>query len=202
MQAFLDRLRENWVNLSEREQRLALAMGGMFGAMLLGLPLYLMASGNWDLEDQNATLRATLDHLEEQRVPLMQAAEERRAAAERYGHKTPPLGSFLEQEAKKQGLTLREVTDQPEKAQGRYLKRNVRAAMPGVGLTPVINLLSSIMSSPHPVAIDQIQMEHFQPGDLYNVKIGVLTYDKQAGDASGDKPKTASKSGSSAKESN
>jgi hypothetical protein len=200
MQALFERLRESWTNLSDREQRLALLMGVMLGSMLLGLPLYLMASGNWELEDQNTALRATLESLEEERVPLMQAAEERRAANQRYSNKTPALGSFLEAEAKKQGLTLREVTDQPEKSQGRYLKRNVRAAMPGVGLTPVVNLLSSIVSSPHPVAIDHIQMEHFQPGDVYNVKIGVLTYDKQAGESGTDKAKAPAKSSAGAQE--
>lgn len=200
MQALLERLRQSWSGLNEREQRLVLVMAAMFGALLLGLPLYLMASGNWELEDHNASLRATLARLEQQRGPLMQAAEERRAANQRYGNKTPPLGSFLEHESKKQGLTLREVTDQPDKAQGRYLKRSVRASMPGVGLTPVINLLSSIVGSPHPVAIDHVQIEHYQPGDTYNVKVGVLTYDKQGTDAAGDKAKGTGKSASSAKE--
>jgi hypothetical protein len=38
--------------------------------------------------------------------------------------------------------------------------------------------MSSIVQSGHPVAIQEIQLDHYQPGDSYNVKLGILTYDK------------------------
>jgi hypothetical protein len=78
---------------------------------------------------------------------------------------------------------LQEVTDQPEKTVGRFLRRSVTVSLPQVGLTAVINLLSSIVESGHPVAIDQIQIDHYQPGDQYGVKLGILTFDKLAAPA-------------------
>jgi type II secretory pathway component PulM len=173
-----ERLRTTWENLNDRERRMLTILGVTIGALLLVFPPVLLVLDNTELEEQNAELRSVVEQLDAQRAKLARIAAERRAAEQRYLNKTPPLGSFLESEAKKQGLTLQEVTDQPEKTVGRYLRRSVTVALPQVALTPLINLLSSIVESGHPVAIDQLQIDHYQPGDQFNVKLGVLTFDK------------------------
>jgi hypothetical protein len=68
-------------------------------------------------------------------------------------------------------------------------------SLPQTGLTPVIQLMSSIVTSGHPVAIQEIQLDHYQPGDSYNVKLGILTYDKLAN--ADDKDKDQAKAGGS-----
>jgi len=173
-----ERLRTTWENLNDRERRMLSILGIAVGALLLIFPPVLLILDNAELESQNTELRNVVDQLDAQRAKLARIAQERHAADQRYLKKTPPLGSFLESEAKKQGLTLQEVTDQPEKTVGRYLRRSVTVALPQVALTPLINLLSSIVESGHPVAIDQLQIDHYQPGDQFNVKLGVLTFDK------------------------
>ena len=173
-----ERLRASWENLNDRERRMLTILGVVLGAVLLLLPPVLLIMDNADLEAQNAELRSVVEQLDTQHVRLSRIAQERHAAEQKYLNKTPPLGSFLESEAKKQGLNLQEVTDQPEKTVGRYLRRSVTVALPQVALTPLINLLSSIVESGHPVAIDQLQIDHYQPGDQFNVKLGVLTFDK------------------------
>jgi type II secretory pathway component PulM len=173
-----ERLRTTWENLNDRERRMLTILGIAIAAVLLVFPPVLLVLDNADLEEQNAELRSVVEQLDAQRTKLARIAAERRTAEQRYLNKTPPLGSFLESEAKKQGLTLQEVTDQPEKTVGRYLRRSVTVALPQVALTPLINLLSSIVESGHPVAIDQLQIDHYQPGDQFNVKLGVLTFDK------------------------
>jgi hypothetical protein len=156
--------------------------------LLLLLPPIMLSLGNGELQTQNDELRSVLDQLALKRGTLMQLAQDRKNAEQRYLNKTPPLGSFLESEAKKQGLTLQEVTDQPEKTVGRYQRRSVTVSLPQTGLTPVIKLMSSIVESGHPVAIQEIQLDHYQPGDQYSVKLGILTYDKlQASGAAADK---------------
>lgn len=184
MKAFLDRLRQSFDNLSEREQKLLLAMGVVVALLVLGAPLLLMHTRNLDLEEQNDALRATLQQIEIKGPRMAQLAEERRRAKAKYLNKTPALGSFLESEAAKQNLKVKEFTDQPQKTVNGYLRRNVRISLPGVELTPTVNLLSGIVQSNYPVAIEQIQVEHFQTGDKFNVKLGVLTYDKRATTAS------------------
>lgn len=178
MNNIFDRMRASWDNLNDRERRMLSLLGGVALALLLLLPPVLLSMGNSDLQAQNDELRSVLDQLAIQRGRLMQLAEDRKKAEQRYKNKTPPLGSFMESEAKKQGLTLQEVTDQPEKTVGKYLRRSVTVSLPQTGLTPVINLMSSIVESGHPVAIQEIQLDHYQPGDQYSVKLGILTYDK------------------------
>lgn len=179
MNNYLDRLRTSWENLNERERRMLSLLGGVVLVLLLLLPPIMLSLGNGELQTQNDELRTVLDQLALQRGRLMQLAQDRKNAEQRYLNKTPPLGSFLESEAKKQGLTLQEVTDQPEKTVGRYQRRSVTVSLPQTGLTPVIKLMSSIVESGHPVAIQEIQLDHYQPGDQYSVKLGILTYDKQ-----------------------
>ena len=182
----LDRLRSAWENLNDRERRMLLLLGAVAMGLLLLTPPLMLGLGNSELEAQNQELRSVLEQLSIQHRRLAQLSEDRKKAEQRYSNKTPPLGSFMESEAKKQGLTLQEVTDQPEKTVGRYLRRSVTVSLPQVGLTPVISLLSGIVESGHPVAIEEIQVDHFQPGDQYSVKLGILTYDKLAAAVSGE----------------
>ncbi len=193
--AFLDRMRQSWEDLNDRERRMLSIMALALAAVALLAPPVWLTMRNTDIEAENAELRGVLERLASQRTKLMRLADERQAADKLYLNKTPSLGSFLEAQAKKQGVTLQEVTDQPEKDQGHYLRRSVTVSLPQVGLTPVINLLSSIVESGHPVAVDHIQIDHFQPGDQYNVKLGILTYDKQA--VASSNTKKSGKSGSS-----
>jgi type II secretory pathway component PulM len=184
--SLLDRLRSTWENLNDRERRMLLLLTGVAITLLLLVPPIMLTLSNNELETQNAELRSVLEQLSIQHVRLAQLIEDRKNADARYRNKTPPLGSFMESEAKKQGLTLQEVTDQPEKTVGKYLRRSVSVSLPQVGLTPVISLLSSIVESGHPVAIEQIQIDHFQPGDQYNVRLGILTYDRLSTAPSGE----------------
>jgi type II secretory pathway component PulM len=185
MNSLFDRLRSSWDNLNDRERRMALLLGGVLLALLLLLPPVMLSLSNSELEAQNDELRSVLEQLSIQHAKLAQLAQDRKNADQRYRNKTPPLGSFMESEAKKQGLTLQEVTDQPEKTVGKYLRRSITVSLPQIGLTPVVMLLSSIVESGHPIAIEQIQIDHYQPGDQYGVKLGILTYDKLGQSADG-----------------
>ncbi|MBN1653202.1 MAG: type II secretion system protein M [Deltaproteobacteria bacterium] len=175
----LNRLRFTWDNYTDREKRVLLALGAVLLVFLFTLPLFLMIRANSALADSNQEILTLLETLGLQRERLIQAGNEKRLAERRYEQQTPPLGGFLETLAREQGLTITEVTDQPEKAMGQYLRRNVQISMPNVELSPVINLLSAIESSRYPVAIDQLQIDHYRPGNSYNVKLGVITYDKE-----------------------
>lgn len=179
MNDLLERLRQGFDNMSDREQRLTVIMGVIFAAMLTAVPLYLMSTANSDLEDENAEMRALIGRLSLERAKLQRLAQAHEGAMARYDNPAPALGSFVEGKARQQGISIREVTEEPQKTVGTYHRRNVRVTMPSVGLAEVINLLNEIVTSPHPVAIEQLNFEHHKPGDAYNVKVGVLTYDKK-----------------------
>lgn len=181
MNDLIERVKQAFLNLNERERILVAALGVILAVGILGLPLMLMHNGNTELEAENQELRDVLSRIADKAPEYAQYAEAKAQAARLYANKTPPLGSFLEAEARKHGLTVKEVNDQPEKTVGTYQRRSVSASFPGVGLSPALQLMSGIVSAPHPVAIEMVQLEHYQSGDKYNIKIGVLTFDKKKG---------------------
>lgn len=191
MSELIDRLRGIWDGLNEREKGMVTVLGVIAAACLLALPLFLTARKNAEIADDNVQLRAALELIGGRRAQLVQLAEARKAASQRYARHTPPLGTFLEGKAKEQKLTIREITDQPEKVSGNYKRRSVRASISDVGLTGLVELLDGIVRSEYPVAVDQVQIEHYQPGDSYRFKLGVLTFDRKEGKAAGAKSTSA-----------
>lgn len=176
----MDRLRAYADGLNERERKLLGALGVVFALIVVLLPIYLVTSSISEIEEENRQISQVLRDIGRARGTLAQRQAEREAARARYQQAAPPLGSFLEARATEQELSLREVTDQPEKVVGDFRRRNVRATLPSVGLRKVIKLLTSIENSRFPVAVERIQIEHFRSGeDSYNVQIGVIAYDAE-----------------------
>lgn len=197
MKDVLDRFRGSWDALNERERRLFGVLGAAFLAAVITLPLFLTMQQNAEIEEHNTQLRSVLELIAKERPKLQQLTEARRSSSARYANKTPPLGSYLEGEASKHGLTIREVTDQPEKSTGNYRRRSATASIAEVDLTNLMNLLSGIVSSNYPVAIEHVQIEHYQPGDKYRFSLGVVTFDKktEASQPSADAKKPAAAEG-------
>jgi len=190
MNSLMESLRRSWDGLNVRERKLV----GMMGLTLVGLVIfgifYMSQSAVNDVEEENVQLEAALADIGRARARLEERAAERETAERRYATKAPALGSFVEATARENELTLREVTDQPEEVSGRYTRRSVNVQLPNVNLRPIVDLMASIENSPFPVAIEQIEVEHFQAGDQYNVKLGVVAYDR-SGPASGGPTKNA-----------
>jgi hypothetical protein len=191
MDALLDRFRTFWDGLHDRERRMLAGLGIVLGVIVLLLPLVIITTQNQSLSDESDELREALASIEENRAALALQEDARKTAETRYRNITPPLGSFIESEASKYQLALFEVTEQPEKTEGSYHRRAIRAGINEVDLTGAINLLNGIVTSAHPVAIDHIQIEHPQSGDNYRLKLGVLTFDRKAAKAAAAKPAAA-----------
>lgn len=181
MSSLMESLRRSWQGLNERERRLVALMGlTLVGLVVFGI-FYLSQSAVSEVEAENDQLETALADIGRARTRLQERAAERETAERRYATKAPALGSFVEATARDNQLTLREVVDQPEEVSGRYKRRAVNVQLPNVNLRPIIDLMAAIENSPSAVAIEQIQIEHFQAGDQYNVKLGVAAYDRTAG---------------------
>lgn len=180
MSSLMESLRRSWQGLNERERRLVALMGlTLVGLVVFGI-FYLSQSAVSEVEAENDQLETALADIGRARTRLQERAAERETAERRYATKAPALGSFVEATARDNQLTLREVTDQPEEVSGRYKRRAVNVQLPNVNLRPIIDLMAAIENSPSAVAIELIQIEHFQAGDQYNVKLGVAAYDRTA----------------------
>jgi hypothetical protein len=185
--SILDSLRSAFDNLNDRERKLVIALGGVVGALLLFLPIFLSATAIAEVEDENADIRAVLRSIANNRTEIAEMQAQREAAERRYDNPAPPLGSFLEAKAQEAGYDRPlEVTDQPERVANGYTRRHVRADLPGVDLRTVVNMLTEIENSPYPVAVELVQIEHFQAGDRYNVEVGVIAFDRNTRGRSSD----------------
>ena len=180
MSSLMESLRRSWQGLNERERRLMSLMGLTFAGLVVFGIFYLSQSAISEVEADNDQLATALADIGRARTRLQERAAERDAAERRYATRAPALGSFVEASARENQLTLREVVDQPEEVTGRYTRRAVNVQLPNVNLRPIVDLMASIENSTYPVAIEQIQVEHFQAGDQYNVKLGVVAYDRAA----------------------
>jgi len=186
-----DGARRAYENLNERERQLVTALGGVLAVLIVGVPFYLLTTSVSNLEDENQEVRVVLRELGRARGRLEGREAAREAAARRYHTPAPPLGSFLEAKAGLQELTLREVTDQPEKVIGDFRRRELRATLPNVGLRAVVRMLTDIENSPFPVAVNRLQFEHFRSGDQYNVKVGLIAYQTEGATAAASDPTRA-----------
>lgn len=172
-------MRAAFENLNERERKLVVALGIVVVLLVVFLPIYLLTSSVSDVEEENEQIRQALRDISQQGGQLAEWEAEREAAERRYESPAPPLGSFLEAKAREAGYDRPlEVTDQPEKVEGGFTRRNTRASLPGVGLRTAIDMMTAVENSPYPVAIERLHIEHYQAGDRYNVQLGVIALDK------------------------
>ncbi len=173
-----DRIQGALSGLNDRERKLLLLLGGIFVTFVVFLPAWFLVSAMGDMEEENSEIAELLTDIADARPQLAEREAERQASLARYRTAAPPLGSFIEAEAREQELSLREVTEQPEQELGEFRRRNTRATMPNVGLRPVVKMLTSIVNSRYPVALERLQVEHFRSGDTYNVQLGVVAYER------------------------
>jgi len=185
-----DSVRASFESLTDRERKLVTMLGGVLGAVLIFLPVWLTMSSMAELEAENSAIREVLRDLGRSHAELAQREVERHAAQERYNTPAPPLGSFLEEKARAVGYERPlEVTDQPEKVAAGFRRRHVTAKLTRVPLGSTLRMLTAVANSPYPVAISELQIEHFQAGeDTYNIEVGVIAFERErpAGDSAAD----------------
>lgn len=174
----IERLQETFSNFNDNERRLLGFLGVVILIMLVGLPVFFFQASMSDLEAENEAMRDVLSDINEARPELAIREAEREAAAARYRNEPPPLGSFLEERAREEDLTINQVTDQPVRNVGDFERRNTRVTIPNVQLRPAIKLLTSIVNSQYPVAIERLEIELRQRGEdnQVNVEVGVVAF--------------------------
>jgi hypothetical protein len=185
-----ERFRQIWAGFTERERRLVGLLGLVFAAVLLFLVFYIPSSAIAALQADNEEIAGVLEEIAAAEDRLAARAAEAEAAERRYDVRAPALGSFVEARATEHGVTVQQVTNQPEVEEGRFRRRHVRATLPNAGLRSAMHLLTELESSEYPIALERIHVEHFSAGnDQFNVEIGVITFDRTGSSgASGERP--------------
>lgn len=183
----LDGVRRFYENLNDRERRLVLLLGGVVLLAVVGVPLFLLLRTNASLSSENQELRDALADLssESDRIGELQASRARAEA--RYDTRAPALGGFLEEHAHRAGYDRPlQVTNEPNDDGELFVRRHVRAELPGVGLKTAIDMITAVENSRYPLAVESLRIEHFGAGDRYNVQLGVITFDRKEAAAAED----------------
>jgi hypothetical protein len=174
-----DRLQKTWVGFTDRERRLVGALGGVMIFLILFLLYYVPTSAIAQLEEENEGIATVLADIDRAEARLALRAAEAEAAERRYDVRAPALGSFVEASARENGVTVQQVTSQPEVEEGRFRRRHVRATMPNVSLRNAMHVLAELEDSAYPIGLERIHVEHFSHGnDQFNFEIGVITFDR------------------------
>lgn len=174
-----DRLQQIWLGFNERERRLVGVLGAVVVLLIVFLIFYIPSSAIAALEEDNEEIASVLEEIERASERLAQREAEAEAAERRYDVRAPALGSFVEARAGENGVTVQQVTNQPEVEEGRFRRRHVRATLPNVSLRNAMHLLSELESSEYPIGLERIHVEHFTRGnDQFNFDVGVVTFDR------------------------
>ena len=176
-----DSIRESWEKLSDRERRLLSIGGGVFLAMIVFVALWTTNSALAEVEEERDALRRVLTNIEVAGDMLEKRMAERKAAEARFAVKLPALAAFVESKAREQSLEVRQVVEEPQKDVNGYRRYSVRLSFSGVSLRPVVRLLASIAEEQAAIAVDRIQIQHYQPGDSYKFDLGIVGYEAPKG---------------------
>lgn len=180
--AALEGARASFDNLSERERRLVTIMGGLGFALVFFLPLFLVWSSMMELESDNERIREVLSQVRNSGPAIAERMAARAETESLFTNSAPPLGTFLESKAREAGYASPlQMTEEPDRVEGGFRRAHTRASFTAVGLAPLLRMLASIKNSPYPMAVERIQVEHFQAGDKYNAEVGIFAFAKEGG---------------------
>jgi type II secretory pathway component PulM len=177
---FLDALRESWEKLSDRERRLLGISGGVFVLMVVFVAVWTTSSAVAEVEKERDDIRKVLTDIEIAGDMLEKRMAERKAVEARFQTKMPQLAAFVEGKARAEGLEVRQVLEEPVKDVNGYKRHGARVSFQGVSLRPVMRLLAAIADEPAPIAVGNVDIQHYQSGDTYKVEIGVVGFEPPA----------------------
>jgi len=177
-------LEATWAGFNDREKKLVGLMTTVFATCVVVVPMYMLNRAVASLETENDAIIAVIDEIHDAAPRLAEREAAARSAEARYNVQAPALASLVEAQSRDLTVTFNAVTNQPEVQQGNFRRRHVRASFPATGLRAVVKLMNSLESSPYPIGLERIHFDHFAPGeDRYNVELGVITYDREGGEA-------------------
>ncbi len=177
-------LEATWAGFNDREKKLVGLMMTVFAICVVVVPMYMLNRAIASLETENEAIITVIDEIRDAAPRLAAREAAARSAEARYNVQAPALASLVEAQSRDYTVTFNAVTNQPEVQQGNFRRRHVRASFPATGLRAVVKLMNSLESSPYPIGLERIHFDHFAPGeDRYNVELGVITYDREGGEA-------------------
>jgi hypothetical protein len=176
----LDRLRDRFERLSQRERTMVSALGVTFVVLLTLIVGFLITDGLSSLEGRNAAMRQALKDLDTHRDSYLRARSKSAQMETRLGHGDMKLGTYVEQAAKEVGVDVPETNDRaPAPAGKQWVERAVDLRLQHVKLDQLANFMKKIETGPNLVVVTalNIRTRDDKHQDL-DVEMTVSTYER------------------------
>lgn len=167
--------------LDERERKLLMALGGVAGVLLLLVAPIAIVSAVSTQRAENDDFKSVLAAIDDARSTINERKARQDAVLAKYADPTPPLAGFIEQAAKGQSLSAADTQDKPETPHGKhYTERHTVIKMHKIGMLSFVNMLQTIETSGHPVAVTRLSIKpRSGEPDQYDIEVGVSAYDRK-----------------------
>ncbi len=187
--------------LDPRERRLLTSFGVAVSVVVVVAVLFFSVKAVAAGQSENEILRKTIDDLVEAQPALQKSDAQRNSILARYGRAAPPLGAFLDNQARQNGIEIPESQDRPVVPHGkRFDERSTRIQMRKVGMASLARFMESVAKSQFPIVFSRVDIrKRLSESDSYDVEIIASAYDrKETPKAEGSHNAAASASPSSA----
>ncbi|EYF02915.1 type II secretion system protein GspM [Chondromyces apiculatus] len=174
-------LRERLDKLEPREKRLLTILSVFMGALLLlALPLGLLRMVS-SQRSENQEVRDLIASVYEADARLAERKSQKDALLARYAKPAPALAGYLEETAKKQGLSASESQERPDVPHGkRYTEKVTVVKMNKIGMLPLAKMLEQIETSGYPLSVSKLNLKpRAGEPDSYQVELGVSAFERK-----------------------
>ena len=167
--------------LDPRERRLLTGLVSVMGVLVLVVGLFLSQRAVMNGRSENTSLRQAIDALVEAQPALLKSDAQRQYILARYGHAAPPLGAYLDNQARQNGIEVPESQDRPVVPHGkRFDERSTRIQLRKVGLANLARFMESVERSQYPIVFSRLDIrKRLSESDSYDVEAIASAYDRK-----------------------
>jgi hypothetical protein len=171
----------SFVRLGPRERRLLSAFFGVLAALVLLVVPILTQRSVLMKRGENEQFREVIDELMESQPALVKAETQRKVIVARYAHVAPPLGAFLDNQARQNGIEIPENQERPILPHGkRFDERSTRLQMRKVDLASFARFMEGVERSQFPIIFSRLDIrKRLSESDSYDVEIIASAYDRK-----------------------
>ena len=167
--------------LNTRERRLLTTIGALLLGVVVPAVVILSVKAVYAKQAENELLRKAFDDISDALPALQKSDAQRQSILARYGKVAPPLGAFLDNQARQNGIEIPESQDRPVVPHGkRFEERSTRIQLRKVGLANLARFMESVEKSQFPIIFSRVDIrKRLSESDSYDVEIIASAYDRK-----------------------
>jgi type II secretory pathway component PulM len=175
----IQRLRDRWERLSQRERTLVTAFGVSFVVMTSLIVAVVVTDGLTEMGERNTAMRQALRDLETQRESYLRAKAKVSQIEARIGHTPVQLTGYLETAAKEAGVEIPESNERPTVPSGsKWTERSVDLRLRKVTLESLANFLNRVETGTGLVVVTALNVRaRDDKRQEFDVELSVSTYE-------------------------